>query len=328
MKVLFLESDHRFIFGLPLGFRDMGEEVVVSGALDEQTINRLFREFKPNLVVMMGWTREHTQEKLAMISYAIKKYQVPLIYWATEDPTFTLSFSIPLIKKVCPDYIFTVSSQSLKLYRSLGYGADFLPFGYQPNACQRGKRKGSAHYGMSLIANAYPNVLKYDPKHYRKVSLNILLKPLLEKDITVDIWGERWEEMADFLGQELPHTWLHGGIHYLETRAVYRCSEMVIGLQNYKQDVIAMRTYEILGAGGFLITSHHKTLEEEFEKGKELLVVSSAKEMLENYAYYKEHPEERAQIQRWGELAARKHTYKKRAQRIIETLKKEGIIRE
>lgn len=36
MKVLFFEHDNRFIFGLPLGFRDAGHTILVSGWVSEE----------------------------------------------------------------------------------------------------------------------------------------------------------------------------------------------------------------------------------------------------------------------------------------------------
>lgn len=60
--------------------------------------------------------------------------------------------------------------------------------------------------------------------------------------------------MEPYLGKNIPEDWLHGYIHYLEARKVYNSADIVVGIQNHLTQ-LTQRIYEILGAGGFLLTA-------------------------------------------------------------------------
>lgn len=326
MKVLFLESDARFIFGLPMGFRDAGHKILVSGSINEEKINNLITKFQPDFIVLLGWTTEHSDSNLILIGKTCDSYNIPLIYWATEDPTFTFDFSIPLIKKAAPKYIFTVAPSRIILYKSIGIGATHLPFAYQPSIHKPVKCGDWCKKNIAVVANAYPNVLHYDENHYRHKSLNILIKPLLKNNIPIDFWGKYWDKMKPFLGTTIDEKYLHGYLNYLQANHVYRCSDIILGLQNYYDELITMRTYEILGSGGFLITSYNTKLCELFTPNKDLVVSSCEEETLELVNFYNKHAELRDKIKKSGEIAVAEHTYRNRANTIINTLLKEGII--
>lgn len=86
---------------------------MISGPVSRENITEMIDEFKPDLIVSMGWTPEHSREKQAWIRNATKKVNIPLVYWATEDPLHTQNFTIPLIKKMKPDFVFTVTPFSV-----------------------------------------------------------------------------------------------------------------------------------------------------------------------------------------------------------------------
>ncbi|MCT4542402.1 MAG: glycosyltransferase [Vallitalea sp.] len=326
MNVIFFEKDDRFIFGLPLGFRDAGHKIIVSGSINEEKVYRLIKTFKPDLAVLLGWTTEHSDYNLKLVNVACTKYKVPLIYWATEDPTFTSDFTIPLIKKANPKYVFTVAPSRIPIYNSIGIGASYLPFAYQPSIHKPVKCQKWCKKNIAVVANAYPNVLSNDKKHYRHKSLNILVKPLLKNNISIDFWGKYWDQMEPFLEVKIPDDLLHGYLHYLQTNNVYRCSNIIIGLQNYYDELVSMRTYEILGSNGFLITSYNTKLCELFTPNKDLIVSTCSEETLEFVDFYLKHPEFRNKIKENATKAIKDHTYKHRAEKIINVLKKEKII--
>lgn len=99
MEILFLESHPMWLYGLPNGFREAGHTVMISGPVSRENITEMIDEFKPDLIVSMGWTPEHSREKQSWIRNATKKVNIPLVYWATEDPLHTQNFTIPLIKR-------------------------------------------------------------------------------------------------------------------------------------------------------------------------------------------------------------------------------------
>ncbi len=64
---------------------------------------------------------------------------------------------------------------------------------------------------------------------------------------------------------------------------------------------VPLRVMDILAAGGFLITTYQKEIEEYFEDGKELVISRTPEEMLELTAYYLEHEDERKEIAAAGQ---------------------------
>ncbi|GKX30835.1 spore protein YkvP [Vallitalea longa] len=326
MNILFFENDDRFIFGLPLGFRDAGYKIIVSGTINEEKVYKLLKKFKPAMVILMGWTTQHTDYNLKLISTACDELTIPIIYWATEDPTFINEFSIPLIKKTNPKHVFTVSKSCISIYQSLGIEATHLPFAYQPSLHTPVKCEDWCSKDIAVVANAYPNVLNWDKNHYRKKSLEILIKPLIDNNVPIDFWGKHWDKMDSFLGKPIDKKCIHGYINYLQSNKIYRCSKINIGLQNYKDELITMRTFEILGSCGFLITSYNLRLCELFTPNDDLIVSSCKEETLEYVDFYSKHDTLREKIKVNGNKAVQIHTYRNRAEKIISTLKKEGII--
>lgn len=63
---------------------------------------------------------------------------------------------------------------------------------------------------------------------------------------------------------------------------------------------LPLRIWDILGAGGFVLTNYQSEIPEYFEIGKELDVFSSEEELLQKIDYYLTHEEERRQIAACG----------------------------
>lgn len=325
MRVLFLENHHIWIYGLPNGFRDAGHEVLISGIEQENTISQKVDEFKPDLVVMLGWTEQHVAAKRKWIRKCIASANIPLIYWATEDPIHSQVLTVPFIMQVRPDFVFTVSKELVAYYEKMGFPAAHLDFGYHPGVHKCAEKLEEYSCRLAVVANAYPGIIKVYPDFFRLESLAVLIVPLLQAGLRIDFWGVRWHEMDDILSVKLPREFLHGYLPYEEAHKVYNSADIVIGLQNTKTQV-TMRTYEVLGSGGFLITSDTPAVRELFETGKHLIAVASPEEMLAMVQFYLDHPGERDKIKKQGQAAVVYHSYQRRAESIIAALKARNII--
>ncbi|MBE9915162.1 glycosyltransferase [Paenibacillus donghaensis] len=325
MKVLFLESNPVWIHTLPEGFRDAGHQVEISGALTQDNIPSIIESFSPNLIITMGWGPEQTEEKQLWIREHVKASGIPHVYWATEDPNFTSQFTLPLIERMQPDFVFTISSKKVKWYRERGIKADHLDFAYHPSVHRKTKPRKKYRRSIAVVANAYPEVLKQYPRHYRNQSIRTLIRPLIKQGIRVDFYGRDWDKMKPFLGENIPHHWIHGYLPYEEAYKVYNSSAIMIGLQNYA-DMVTQRTYEILGSGGFVLTSNTAGVRRLLTPGKDLIVSSSPKETLRLVRYYLKRKKLRERIKRQGRLTIAPQNYKQRAQKMIAVLKQNHII--
>jgi spore maturation protein CgeB len=84
---------------------------------------------------------------------------------------------------------------------------------------------------------------------------------------------------------------------------------------------IKARTFEVPGAGGFLLTEVAPELERYFAIGSEIAAFASPGDLVERVRYYLDHPDERDAIARAGHARAiAEHTYERRISQILEKL--------
>ena len=325
MRILFLESHPMLINGLPNGFKDVGCDVMISGPLTAERLSEMFSAFKPELVFTLGWSEENTGKKVDMIRSRVAAAGVPLVYWATEDPTHTHSFSLPLIQRLRPDFVFTICRQRVDYYRRLGIKAAHADFGFHPSIHFKRTPDEAYRCAVAVVANGYPYTLKKYPLHFRKQSLKEIIAPLVQAGIRVDFWGNNWDEMDLILGCGIPEEWLHGYLHYPLSNTVYNSADIILGLQNQLTQ-LSQRTYEILGSGGFLITSETPEVRRLFTPGEDLIVSSSPEHTLELVRHYAKNGDERKRISEQGHKSVAVHNYANRALYMMDILQSEKIV--
>lgn len=325
MKILFLDKDSMWIHGLPNAFKDIGHEVKISGTLTKEIIPTIISEFCPNLIFSIGYTSEHTPQKQKWIYKFVRASGIPHVYWATEDPGYTITCSIPFIKNVQPDFVFTICPSRVEFYKNLGIKAAHLDFGYHTSTHSPSASLEQYQCPIAVVANAYPKLYKKIPDHYRLTcSINNLIKPLLQKKIPISFYGRDWDKMSTYLGIDIPNDCIKGYLNYEETNKVYNSAKIIIGLQNHPTQ-LTQRTYEILGSRGFLLTNETPAIKQIFTPNKDLIVSSSPKETLKLVQYYLENSSQRNKIREQGKQTVARYSYNKRAEYIMKTLKNEGI---
>lgn len=81
------------------------------------------------------------------------------------------------------------------------------------------------------------------------------------------------------------------------------------------------RIYDVLAAGGFLLTEYRQAVEEEFEEDKHLVFFRSPEELREKVDYYLSHDQEREEIARTGQRYALEHaSYQQRIRKMLEEI--------
>lgn len=87
---------------------------------------------------------------------------------------------------------------------------------------------------------------------------------------------------------------------------------------------LPLRIFDVLGAGGFLLTNFQPELPQYFENGKDLVWFTNQSELVEKAGYYLDHEEERKRIARNGQEKARRfHTYLQRIGGMLDLIEKE-----
>lgn len=326
MKILFLERGKLWSYGLPDGLRDLGHLVRMSGPVTETSLVKQIHSFTPDLLISVGWGPDHTVYKQHLMRRLAAKYKIPLVYWSTEDPNFTNEFTLPLIQRMKPDYIFTISKQKAKEFRKLGYPSAYLDFAYHPNIHYKTKIKPAYQADIAVVANAYPDVLQKYSRLYRRRAIDILIKPLISSGYNVDFYGKDWDKMGRYLGKPIPKRWLRGKIPYNKANQVYSSAKIIIGLQNYRH-MLTQRTYEILGSSGFLLTCSTPAVRRLLRPHVDAAISSSARETLSLVKYYLQHDQARERVRGNGRRIISAENYKSRAAKLLSVLKNEGIIR-
>lgn len=324
LRILFLEDHPMWIYGLPKGFEKLGH--VVKTCYPNKKSRHLIKQFKPDLIIAMGWTpsnssakQQHRIAKLARLS------GVPYVFWSTEDPGYTDIFSLPLIRRTKPDFVFTIHRPSIKIFKQHAIRAAHLDFGSDPDTHYRTKPIQKYRGTAALVANGYHKLYRTKPYHYRFQSLRRLVNPFLNQSLKTDIYGRDWKKMKRIFSKPVSSRRVHGYLPYQEAINVYGSVDFVLGPQN-AEDRLTQRTYEILAAGGLLITDDTPEVRKWFRPGKDLLVSSSEKETEQLIKKYSKNAKLREQIRQNAVRAAVAHSYKNRAKYLLSVLKKEKII--
>lgn len=327
MNILFLGNHPRWVHGLPNGFIDAGYDVMVLETLSEKSVINILSEFKPNLIMSIGWIPKSDIQKLQRIRKFIKSSNIPYIYWATEDPGYSRIFTLPFIQMTNPDFVFTICHEKIEYYKKLGIKSAHLDFGYHKSIHYRVKCQSKYKSPVAVVANAYPELLKKYPEKFRLKSIKTIITPILKSKIPIHFWGNDWDKMGPILGCDIPNEYIRGYIPYTEANKVYSSADIIIGIQNQENlPQLCQRTYEILGSEGFLLTSDIPRVRELFKHKQELVVSSSPSETLELVQYYLNNPEEREKIRINGKKAVLIYSYKYRAEYIIDVLKKTSVL--
>lgn len=119
----------------------------------------------------------------------------------------------------------------------------------------------------------------------------------------------------------IPNLHLAGYADYnTEIPAIFRTSKINLNIAAKTiTSGIALRAFEIMHAGGFLLSNYSIELAEYFEDGKDLAMFSSKEELMDKIDYYLAHDAERTTILCNGYRKVREDfSYKKRIQTIME----------
>lgn len=325
MKILFFENGTIWSRGLPDGLRDLGHTVRMSGPLARRRIPALLSSFRPDLIINVGWGPNHVREKQIMMRDWAKSAGIPLVYWSVEDPHFTDVFTLPLVRTMRPDFVFTTCPQTVQKFQKLGIPAAHMDFGFHPSIHRRLNPLKRYSSDIAVVANAYPHVLKKSPDHFRRKAIQILIRPLLHKGIRIDFYGRDWEKMHKILGRPIPRSWIHGYLPYKDASKVYSSAKIMLGLQNYT-DMVTQRTYEIAGSSGFLFTCDTPGVRKLFKPGRDVAVSSSPEQTVRLIRRYLKEPLERERIRKRARKAIAKHSYTHRARYLLNDLRSAGLI--
>lgn len=330
MRILFVNGCPVWANGLPWGFRQLNHPIEIVTQIEQKSLYQTMKRFQPELMLTVGWITEYTTSKLRLLKKAAQHFGCLQAYWAVEDINHLRKWSLPLVKKIDPNVVFTINAACISAYQECGIPAFHLDFGYNPEFPDLSHQAPDDRFthDVALIANCYPCLEA--PHKFRNRSLEILLYPLLEKEYDLLLCGRDWERSVVFQKYALTRVAYQGAISFEDTFKVYKSAKIILNLQN--QNVfptqVTSRTFEILGAGGFQLTTRTPAVEKLFAHRRHLVMSESPSETLELVDYYLHNEQERREIALNGqEEVLAQHTYRHRAETFLACLKKAKILK-
>ena len=271
------------------GYRDFAD-------LNLQLIEKV-RTFRPDIVFSVLMHYEVWFETLDLIR---STSPAAIVNWGTDNSWKFRQFSRFLCGHV--DLHVTTDADALAAAAKLGI-TNIMGSQWAASSARMGEPLASSAcpYDVSFVGMAYGN-----------------------RRAHVDALARRGIEVACF-----GHGWPRGAIDLQQVLELYRSSKITLnfadsglqmsgGLLRHSRQIKA-RTFEVPGAGGFLLTEQNPDLGKYFRLGDELIEYGNDDDLVAKIQFYLRHPEERDRIARAAHGRVRhEHLYETRFPPIID----------
>lgn len=317
MRVLFLNNSSLITCGLASGFRSEDEikYLPVSQPGWEERFKKLIQSWRPHFALAEGVSISTVARNLFLL---LKSYNIPLIYWAIDDPPDWRRMSLPLSRGA--RLVLTPAQECIPWYNKAGVSAQYFHFACNPSFHHSASTVSEYTCDLLLVANYYTSYPQ------RKAGAEIILAPLLKLTdaLSLKVYGnEHWLNNTDhFL---LPQGVYQGYLPYDQLPAAYSSAKIVLGLHSVTDSptMMSMRTFEALGCGAFFLTHWTPAVENLFKNHHHLVWSRHPDETLELIQFYLAREDLRLKIARQGqEEVYQHHTYRQRVDSIRSLLKK------
>jgi len=161
VRVLILSEVPLAKYGVLSGFTQQGHEadfmygeysLVCSSQMQLDRIERKIIEYRPDFVFTEGFGGCAIKE----LSAILKKYDIPFIFWAVEDPVTT---SISMYYGRYADFIFTTTVECFDMYHKLNKPCDVLMFATNPEFHKNVEKDDIYEYDMVIAASNCPSTI-------------------------------------------------------------------------------------------------------------------------------------------------------------------------
>lgn len=136
----------------------------------------------------------------------------------------------------------------------------------------------------------------------------------LARTLRVDLYTDQADDLLENVN-------VRGTVNYQQDMPkVFRASKVNLNftIRNIRSG-LPLRVWDVLGAGGFLLTNFQAELPAYFENGRDLVYYESLADMQQKAEYYLAHEEERNQIAKNGHDKVKQlHSYDRRIKEILE----------
>ncbi|MFC0271914.1 glycosyltransferase [Metabacillus herbersteinensis] len=253
----------------------------------------------------------------------LRSKNIKLAVWMTEDPYY-MDTSIGLASHY--DYVFTIDSSSLEVYREKGHpNVYLLPLGTDPNIFSPKPNVDEQQINdICLVGYPYPERIDI---------INLLLK---ETSYTVQVVGGNWKDnllqwsenkqlkIIDWSPPDTVAYYYNNAKIILNTHRPHDLAENQnsMGIINSS---INNRTFDVAASGAFQLISYKPDLRNYFTE-EEMVSFQKEEDLLNKIDHFMKHKEERKKIAVSArEKVLNQHTFLHRTKEIISTVKESGI---
>ena len=215
-----------------------------------EVYQRKIDELRPDLLISLKG------ESLlpSTIKNARSNFGVKTCLWYADDPRFFNS----LAKHIAPHYdaVYTYSNKAIELYKSIGIGnVSRLPFACDPeihmtSGVERERNRRAVFVGT------------FSYKRYR------FIKKLIKAGLPIDIIGPHWNRL-------LSENVVSNGVFGKEMVNTLQRYSVCINLHQNLDYGPNMRTFEVAGSAGFLLTDNAEDISSFFIPEKEICIYDS-----------------------------------------------------
>lgn len=310
MRILFTNDAPLIKYGLAKGFAKNGcQNKIISLCQikkkeQEKKLKNIIEEFKPDFIFTEGHAVGIHQPSFFK---CLKEMNIPLFYWAIEDPVHLNWISLPYAQH--STIVFTTAIECVEKYEKKGIKADTLLFACNPEFHKKTAIHHEYKHDLAFVGSNYD--IRYDAARQ-------LIIPLIEKDYDIKVWGLWWQDKKRPV--TIADKYYGGLLAYEELAKVYSSTKIVLGLHCDASSLTqsSMRTYEVMGCGAFYLSQYTKAHEHLFNYGQHLVWSKSKEETLKLVDYYLQHEKERKKIGLQGqEYVYKHHTYTQRAEKVL-----------
>ena len=212
-----------------------------------EVYQRKIDEFRPDLLISLKGESLLT----STIKNARSNFGVKTCLWYPDDPRFFNS----LAKHIAPHYdaIYTYSNKAIELYKSIGIDrVSRLPFACDPEI-HRAPEVERERNGRAVFVGTFSY------KRYR------FIRKLIKNGLPVDIVGPYWNR---FIGKNV----ISNGVYGKHMADLFQRYSVCINIHQNLDYGPNMRTFEVAGSAGFLLSDDSEDIAKFFAAGKEIVL--------------------------------------------------------
>lgn len=314
MKILFTNPSPMIKYGMQKGFEKNGWQTDRL-EVPQQNISGFkakIEEFKPDFIFTEGGV-----DTKKFVLPVLDEYSIPHIYWAIEDPVAHDTLAMQWAAKSA--LVLTPDIEMLESYKQKGHKAHCVPFAMDSDYYYK---YPTDKYFSALDAIHIGNNYNVFPE--RRKAYEYIIKPFMDEKKNIEVYGFDWDNPRH--GFTLSPQYNKGYISHERSVVAYSSAKISLGVHSItnSRTMQSMRTFEILGCGGFFLTQHTRAIEHMFKNHIHLVWSTCYAETIELMNYYLNNDAARAKISSAGQqLVYQNHSYERRVAEIIRSLKVE-----